>query len=1284
MSTTHNQNPKAIQDKLANLIQVNGRDYCIKSRLSKNHIDIQRFFNKKDLINFYSDPKKPVIDFNENLNQIDLDYYLSITNSPNEFITILNNEGIGLSDTKVKQLQNSFESTKKAIIKDIKSKYGDQKRQLLKINQHAKNILDDTGLWSLFLAHYFLMGSIKTKDQAGKTIINAPLLFYPVEIVQINRKLVLKKREDKFILNEKLFNFIKKSFSPDWELAEILAIKDVNQIIEIIKTTLELPITINEEITNFVEVNPNMFEQQNGLIINNSSILGIYEPSGGRLKADLEILVANNIDPFAKDNKISDKQFVEDEVKGAELIEIGRPLNIYQRYAIRSSLMQDTVIYGPPGTGKSEVIANIIANAIASRKSVLVVSEKKAALDVLHERLSSISNLAIFLYDLDNREMFYKKIADVNKKLGLFWTEQQNIDHFDIKNRIINSKEYDEFENLKKELRKEIVKVLNLYNFKDSKNHNFNDYAKAMLMIPTKTLNQIRDYDLIPFIEQIMKKFFINNVDKLFSEIKKYKEFIEKYGLNGEQVSEKLKIQKIQLTEYQIKNNIIGYLTKNKQILETKVNQLQRFFSQFKLDKNEEFLKILNKNKHLLIDQLEQFKEFYQEHGNLLKKGFYGFLTTNYEKLNEFIKIYESAKDNHKDYIINKFLQEGILETKKPLFAKKYEIDLNKNEKLTAIKTYLKIDYANFGYLLELLKIEDVISEDVVFVFLNQWLLNSYIEDLNTSNFVFFNNDIMKKIKSIEINNEQFELIKDVLNYEKDVLNGKRELIETNLNTLLFKLRQMNNRIAKNSAKQIELFYFEYLKFVLQQKQGEELEKVKEIFKISGYEKKYLPSIQKFVNKYHDELRLIFPIWISKPELVAEMIPLKQDFFNYGIFDEASQMYVEKAYPLIYRTQVSIVAGDDKQLKPSSFFVNRFDLSNEEYALADTDQVDSLLDRSKVSLWSSFNLKNHYRSAHKDLIKFSNEYIYNNNLNFATYNGVYDAGIEVINVDGVWELINKEEANKVLELINKNLDKYQKILVVTFGVRQSDYIEELVLKDIDNNEKLFQKMKNNNLVITNLENVQGNEADLVILSVSYSRKADGGINNMFGPLITYGGLNRLNVAITRAKKKMIIVKSINASEMNPNIDNPNAVILKSFISFCDNFVKETRVHKQIKAELNQSDVLHKNVGKYLKILLLNENMTVLLKENYDIGSEVLNYVLVDKKTNKVILAIIISDTFKNLSFQKVLENIDKFNFIQDRGFNAILIQEHEWIANQNNLLSKIRNILLMHKDKHDH
>ena len=369
-------------------------------------------------------------------------------------------------------------------------------------------------------------------------------------------------------------------------------------------------------------------------------------------------------------------------------------------------------------------------------------------------------------------------------------------------------------------------------------------------------------------------------------------------------------------------------------------------------------------------------------------------------------------------------------------------------------------------------------------------------------------------------------------------------------------------------------------------------QRIREVFSIARRDAKNNVPIKEFITNYYNELKIIFPIWISIPELISQSLPLEKNIFDYGIFDEASQIFMERAYPIVYRCTIKIVAGDDKQLKPTSFFANRAENESQNYEYADNDQVDSLLDRAKVSLWPTYHLRNHYRSNHRDLIQFSNDYIYNNNLEFVNRNGITKHAIEVVNVESVYDDgVNKEEATTVYELLMQNIDKYGKIIVVTFGIKQSAYIEQLILKNMSLSPQIFEKYTNGDLIVCSLENVQGNEGDLVILSVSYGKNVDGVVRNNFGPLNSKGGSNRLNVAITRARSKMIVIKSLYGNDIKvANINNKNAIIFKKFIEYLD-VIKNNQSIELVNSEMENIDSINKEIRENKNNINNNSNKT---------------------------------------------------------------------------------------------
>ncbi|MBO6021262.1 hypothetical protein J6P59_04915 [bacterium] len=178
--------------------------------------------------------------------------------------------------------------------------------------------------------------------------------------------------------------------------------------------------SIDGNIEKFKKESDESLSDYTDLILDDTCLLGIFEPSGGALKLDLAKIIESDVDSFDDEyTRLFTSEQIADKIlkNQGNIFEINSVLNIYQKYAVLSALNQDTLIYGPPGTGKSEVIANIIFNALINGSSSLLVSEKRAALDILTSRIGGLALFSLNLYDLKNKNAFYERINAINDVL---------------------------------------------------------------------------------------------------------------------------------------------------------------------------------------------------------------------------------------------------------------------------------------------------------------------------------------------------------------------------------------------------------------------------------------------------------------------------------------------------------------------------------------------------------------------------------------------------------------------------------------------------------------------------------------------------------------------------------------------------------------------------------------------------------------------------------------------------------------------------------------------------
>jgi len=263
--------------------------------------------------------------------------------------------------------------------------------------------------------------------------------------------------------------------------------------------------------------------------------------------------------------------------------------------------------------------------------------------------------------------------------------------------------------------------------------------------------------------------------------------------------------------------------------------------------------------------------------------------------------------------------------------------------------------------------------------------------------------------------------------------------------------------------------------------------------------------------------------------------------FDLIIFDEASQVRPSDAINCIYRGQRLIIAGDEHQLPPSSFFdYSRFD-GDDEYDEEQLEVFESVLDVAKAGGLKSLSLRWHYRSQDEALITFSNYSFYEGKLMTfppATHEAP-DLGVSLFPVDGIYRRgttrDNPIEAEAVIDRVLYHAMTHPDLTlgVVAFSEAQASTIDYLLEQRRRQHPELDSFFDSENRLhgffIKNLENVQGDERDIMIFSIGYGEDEVGKFTMNFGPLNRVGGERRLNVAITRARRRVEVVSSITPS-----------------------------------------------------------------------------------------------------------------------------------------------------------
>jgi len=303
------------------------------------------------------------------------------------------------------------------------------------------------------------------------------------------------------------------------------------------------------------------------------------------------------------------------------------------------------------------------------------------------------------------------------------------------------------------------------------------------------------------------------------------------------------------------------------------------------------------------------------------------------------------------------------------------------------------------------------------------------------------------------------------------------------------------------------------------------------------------------------------PVFLMSPMSVATYLDPKAPPFDIVVFDEASQIPTHQAVGVLARGRSAVIVGDSKQLPPTSFFDSG---GGEEEAPDENafEELESILDECLAAGFPERRLDWHYRSRHESLIAFSNHHYYKNRLNtfpsalaFGT-----GGGVQLRQVDGVYDKgesrTNKVEALAVVADLVARLrspDSTKRTYgVVTFSQAQQKLVEDLLdraQKDYPEIEPFFAKTHPEPVIVKNLENIQGDERDVIIFSICYGPDQTGKSSMNFGPLNRDGGERRLNVAITRAREELVVYATIKPEHID--LTRTNAVGVKHLKTFLD-------------------------------------------------------------------------------------------------------------------------------------
>jgi superfamily I DNA and/or RNA helicase/very-short-patch-repair endonuclease len=461
--------------------------------------------------------------------------------------------------------------------------------------------------------------------------------------------------------------------------------------------------------------------------------------------------------------------------------------------------------------------------------------------------------------------------------------------------------------------------------------------------------------------------------------------------------------------------------------------------------------------------------------------------------------------------------------------------------------------------------------------------------------------------------------------------------------------------------------------------------------------KKHKP-IRILIREIPELLQTIKPCWMMSPLSVSQLIETENSNnleFDLVIFDEASQIRTEDAISSIYRGKQLILAGDSNQLPPTNFF--NYISDDDDY---ENSSFESVLDECAVFL-ESRTLNWHYRSRHEDLIKFSNYHIYDNQL--VTFpspiSKSQNLGVDFELIDnGLYERgarYNKKEAARVAEAVVQHyLENPELSLgVIAFSEAQQFAIERELAKELRKNFEVQEKLapmldeeKVDSLFIKNLENVQGDERDVIFFSIGYARDKQGNLSHNFGPLNREGGHRRLNVAVTRARNKLKVFSSIISSDIDLNRTSAQgAVLLKKYLAFAEESSQKSSSDSTgenstnlilLDSIPNQHDALRRKSQVEESIASVIEAMGYSVERFLGASEYKIDIAVRSKKNPEEFILAIETDgaVYRSAHTCRDRERLRR-QVLHSLGWKTHRIWSRDWIRNQSDEIDKLKDVL---------
>lgn len=1033
-----------------------------------------------------------------------------------------------------------------------------------KLSREAQAAHRETGLWMLWLAYPLLYAPHPNADR--EDLLLAPLFLWPIRIESVGRRenhLFVARQDDAPLFNRVAANWIRRNlqFDPhEPSTTDLLGLKGIDDVARLTKKfcdTFEPPIPV--EIGTRIQPVPNRKELGRGRpALLNAGIMGLVRWENMELLADLDRLRQfDRIDgPAGQMLRPVASRSVAPVLPPAEVDRyLVTPTDVFQEGAVwRARTAEGAVIHGPPGTGKSQVIVNIVADHLARGKTVLVVCQKKAALDVVSSRLKA-AGLGDLILQVDDAEGDRRRVIETLRS-------QTEAAPESVSARAQTAARIDALE-------KEFESYARaLFHARERWGVNYQTIISRIARIersepdvrPSSRIRELlldaTDEALQVLVEQV------GVVRGLFVEARVWE---NPWAIDGQSLSgDRYECEEIDLILDRVVQRCIELDER------TPESGPARAPLDGSLAKIAEACDLLARNwasvhRQLLAHEATPTKPRIDAEEFAAASGFADQIARfDDRRLRWVFPSFRRARREIRSFRSGRpWLSSDDAVTQLEALRERAKAAAAWVETASALEQW--ITPACIGRL----------HADVR----EARSTTSFIGRLRA--FVHLLPALVRYRAAIAAMDLLGRAIVSVLIKESAEANAQWEGI-VRLSALLAwaAAAESDNPILRAKTPELYESDSQRLRELSLRKKSLEKSFIRSTWaaRWHGVDHRWRHGLR-FKGKNSSRLREVVeggrtrglfdvrPCWLANPGTISQMFPLEPGVFDLVVFDEASQCPPEFAIPSLFRSKSVVVAGDGKQLPPTSFFRSSFDFDPEI-----DDEVsagESAEDRTEVQLdlevatgsedllslaqarLPEAHLNVHYRSLDPALISFSNAAFYGNRLEVPTPPRPVLEGdrpaLDYRSVNGVYQpsKTNPQEARAVVDYL-KGLWSASAVPptvgVVTFNEAQRDAILDLL--DVEGvrdpqfrfaTERELVRMDDGQdvgLFVKSLESVQGDERDIILFSTTYGRRPDGRfVKSFLGPINQQGGERRLNVAVTRARTAVRIFSSLPIDEL---------------------------------------------------------------------------------------------------------------------------------------------------------